>query len=111
MSGLTMEGYKIQHCRAVQCPFETICRESDWYTDRSNGCNTQNFIISEASKLKQSELTPVAGAVISDEGMTKIQKITQLRQETGVGLITAKNALEYSGWDLIGARSYIKYGW
>lgn len=62
--------------------------------------------------LTQTECTPVAtGAVISEAGMTKIQMLKQLRQETGVDLRTAKDALEYSGWDMIGAKSYIQYGW
>ena len=37
-------------CRAIRCPFESICRNADGYTDRSHGCDTQNYIISEARK-------------------------------------------------------------
>lgn len=103
---------EFRNCRAIRCPFESICRNSDFYTDRSSGCDAQKFILSEARMLMQTECIPVAtGAVISEAGMTKIQKIKHLRQETGVDLRTAKDALEYSGWDLIGAKSYIRYGW
>lgn len=103
---------EVRNCRAVRCPFESICRNSDFYTDRSGGCDTQRFIISEAKMLMQNEITPVTpGAVISESGMSKIQKVKQLRQETGVSLRTAKDALDYSGWDIDGAKSYIEFGW
>lgn len=103
---------EVRNCRAIRCPFESICRNADFYTDRRSGCDTQRFILSEAKMLMQTERAPVAtGAVISEAGMTKIQMIKQLRQETGVDLRTAKDALDYSGWDLIGAKSYIQYGW
>lgn len=108
---MRMEGYEVQHCRAIRCPFESICRDRDFRTDRSNGCETQNFIITEAQKLKVNELTPVAGAVISEEGMSKIQKIKVLRNETGADLKTCKDALDYANWELPRARDYIKYGW
>lgn len=107
-----MEGYEILNCRAIRCPFVSICRDADWRTDRSNGCATQNYIISEAKVLRPRQITPVAtGAVISEAGMSKLQMIKQLRMEAGVSLREAKDALEYSGWDLIGAKSYIQYGW
>lgn len=103
---------EVRNCRAIRCPFESICRNADFYTDRRSGCDTQKFIVSEAKMLTQSECAPVAtGAVISEDGMTKIQKLKLLRQETGADLRTCKDALEYSGWDLIGAKSYIGYGW
>lgn len=108
---MRMEGYTVQHCMAIRCPFESICRDRDFRTDRSNGCETQNFIITEAQKLKVNELTPVAGAVISEEGMSKIQKIKVLRNETGADLKTCKDALDYANWELPRARDYIKYGW
>lgn len=108
---MRMEGYAVQHCRAIRCPFESICRDRDFRTDRSNGCETQNFIITEAQKLKVNELTPVNGAVISEEGMSKIQKIKVLRNETGADLKTCKDALEYANWELPCALDYIKYGW
>lgn len=108
---MRMEGYEIQHCRAIRCPFESICRNRDFRTDRSNGCETQNFIITEARKLKLNELTPVAGAVISEEGMSKIEKIKILRNETGLDLKTCKDALDYANWELPRARDYVKYGW
>jgi hypothetical protein len=31
--------------------------------------------------------------------------------EAGVSLREAKDALEYSGWDMNGAKSYIEFGW
>lgn len=103
---------EVRNCRAIRCPFESICRNADFYTDRHIGCDTQKFILSEAKMLMKSEHIPVVtGAVISEAGMTKIQMLKQLRQETGVDLRTAKDALEYSGWDMIGAKSYIQYGW
>ena len=108
---MRMEGYAVQHCRAIRCPFESICRDRDFRTDRSNGCETQNFIITEAQKLKVNALTPVSGAVVSEEGMSKIQKIKVLRNETGADLKTCKDALDYANWELPRARDYIKYGW
>lgn len=103
---------EVRNCRIIRCPFESICRNADFYTDRRSGCDTQKFILSEAKMLTQTECAPAAtGAVISEAGMTKIQMLKQLRQETGVDIRTAKDALEYSGWDLIGAKSYIRYGW
>lgn len=108
---MRMEGYEVQHCRAIQCPFESVCRDRDFRTDRSNGCETQNFIVMEAQKLKLNELTPIAGAVISEEGMSKIQKLKVLRTDTGADLKTCKDAMEYANWELPRARDYIKYGW
>lgn len=108
---IRMEGYEILHCRAIRCPFESICREADWCTDRGNGCATQNYITSEAQKLKPSELTPVVGAVISESGAAKIAKIKQLRAETGVSLREVKDALDRCGYDLESAKRYIEHGW
>ena len=48
---------------------------------------------------------------INNKKQTKIEKIKQLRQETGVSLREIKDALDYSGWDMIGAKNYIQYGW
>lgn len=108
---MRMEGYAVQHCRAIRCPFESICRNRDFHTDRSHGCETQNYIINEAQKLKPVDEVSVTEPIISDAGMTKIRMLKLLREKTGVDLKTAKDALEYSGWDLIGAQSYLKYGW
>ena len=109
---MRMEGYSIMTCRAIRCPFESICRNADGYTDRSHGCDTQNYIISEAKVLRPRQITPVAtGAVISEAGMSKLQMIKQLRMEAGVSLREAKDALDYSGWDMNGAKSYIEFGW
>lgn len=46
-----------------------------------------------------------------EEGLSKIQKLKILRDETGEDLKTCHDALEYSHWELPGARDYIKYGW
>lgn len=108
---IRMEGYEVLHCRAIRCPFESICRDANWHTDRSNGCATQNYIISEAQRLKPSELTPVVGAAISGPGTAKIGKIKQLRAETGVSLREAKDALDRCGYDLEDAKRYIEHGW
>lgn len=108
---IRMEGYEVLHCMAIRCPFESICRDADWCTDRSNGCATQNYIIAEAQKLKPSELTPVVGSVISGPGTAKIVKIKQLRAETGVSLIEAKDALDRCGYDLESAKRCIEHGW
>ena len=109
MAHMRMEGYEVQHCRAIRCPFESICRNRDFHTDRSSGCETQDYIISQAKNM-----TPT-GYVYQPEkpptGMSKIQMVKHLRNETGADLKTCKDALEYANWELPRALDYIKYGW
>lgn len=108
---MRMEGYEVQHCRAIRCPFESICRDRDFRTDRSNGCETQNFIIKEAQKLRPTNVAIAAGVEVSEQVMTRIQMVKFLRNETGADLKTCKDALEYANWELPRALDYIKYGW
>lgn len=84
----------------MRCPFESICRHRDAYTDRSEGCATQKFIVDKAMTLE-----------LSNQRKPKIYLVKQLREETGANLKTCVDALEYSGGDMIKARDYIKYGW
>ena len=90
----------MMNCHESRCPFESICRHRDAYTDRSNGCTTQEFIVNEAQKV-----------VLLGQRKPKIYLVKQLREETGASLKTCVDALEYSGGDMIKARDYIKYGW
>ena len=90
----------MMNCHESRCPFESICRNRDSYTDRSNGCATQEFIVNEAQKV-----------VLLGQRKPKIYLVKQLREETGANLKTCVDALEYSGGDMIKARDYIKYGW
>lgn len=109
---MRIEGYEVQHCRAIRCPFESICRNRDFQTDRSNGCETQNFIITEAKKMEPTNFVYTPGPVIiSGQGKSRIQLVKQLREETGADLKTCKDALEYANWELPRAMDYIKYGW
>ena len=108
---MRMEGYAVQHCRAIRCPFESTCRDRDFRTDRSNGCETQNFIITEAQKLKTTNVVEPTYTGVSERGMTKIQMLKILRNETGADLKTCEDALDYANWELPRARDYIKYGW
>lgn len=90
----------MMNCHESRCPFEPICRNRDAYTDRSDGCATQKFIVAKATTLESlSQRKP------------KIYMVKQLREETGANLKTCVDALEYSGGDMIKARDYIKYGW
>ena len=117
---MRMEGAAFLNCRGIQCPFESICRNRDSYTDRRYGCETQDFIVAEAKKVRRVE--PVSppvydhldinpAAVLSEKGRSKLQLIKQIRNETGADLKTCKDALEYANWELPRARDYIKYGW
>lgn len=117
---MRIEEASFPNCRGIQCPFEAICRNRDRYTDRRNGCETQDYIVAEAKKLRRPNTTAVAPAeslgvrpekVLSEQGLSKIQLIKQLRDETGASLKTCVDALNYSGYDIIGAKSYIQYGW
>ena len=38
----------MMNCHEMRCPFESICRHRDAYTDRSEGCATQKFIVDKA---------------------------------------------------------------
>lgn len=77
---MRMEGYAVQHCSAIRCPFESICRNRDFHTDRSNGCETQNFIITEAKKMEPTPFVYTPGPmIISGQGKSRIQLVKQLR--------------------------------
>lgn len=107
-----MESFgNFQNCRGVRCPFEPICRNSDTHSDRSNGCETRDFIVVEAQKLMPTGYiyTPVQEA--PETGLSKLQKVKILRSETGSDLKTCVDALDYADGDLPRARDYIKYGW
>ena len=76
---MRMEGAAFLNCRGIQCPFESICRNRDSYTDRRHGCETQDFIVAEAKKIRQVEpVSPPAydyldinpAAVLSEKGMS-----------------------------------------
>lgn len=102
---------EILNCKAIRCPFEQVCRHNDITTDRSHGCHTLDFIIMEAQRIKLNKHTPVVGAVISEEGLSKIEKVKRLRDETGLGLRACVDALNFTCGNLSRARDYIKHGW
>lgn len=89
----------MMNCHEIRCPFESICRNRDIYTDRTMGCTTREFIIGEAQKV-----------AFSTHGMSKIQMVKVLRDETGASLRTCLDALERGG-DLVKAKDYILHGW